>query len=152
DESGQPVPAGTDGVVYFTVPGGRRFRYAGDDGKTEAAHVGDAFTVGDVGRIDDDGFLYLSGRAADVVISAGVNVYPAEIEQALSDVPGVLDMCAVGAPDDERGEVVALHIVLADGADLGDVLDGLEATAAQRLAPYKRPREIVVVDEIPRDH
>jgi long-chain acyl-CoA synthetase len=150
-DDGSPVPPGTDGTVYFRTDGGRRFRYAGDDDKTESAHVGDAFTVGDIGRLDDDGFLYLSGRAADVVISAGVNIYPAEIEAALSDVAGLADLCAIGTPDEERGEVVILHIVLADGALLPAVLDELEARAEQRLAPYKRPREIVVDDEIPRD-
>ena len=148
---GSVVPTGTEGTVYFHTEGGRRFRYSGDDDKTESAHVGDAFTVGDIGRLDDDGFLYLSGRAADVVISAGVNIYPAEIETSLSDVAGVIDLCAVGAPDDERGEVVVLHVVLAEGALLPDVLDGLETAAEQRLAPYKRPREIVVDDELPRD-
>jgi long-chain acyl-CoA synthetase len=151
DGTGNPVPAGVEGTVYFTMSGGRRFRYAGDEGKTESAHVGDAFTVGDIGRVDEDGFVYLSGRAADVVISAGVNVYPAEIEAALSDVPGVADMCAVGAADDERGEVVVLYVVLTEGAMLPDLLDSLERTAEQRLAPYKRPREIVVVHEVPRD-
>jgi long-chain acyl-CoA synthetase len=151
DEDGRPVPPGIDGTVYFTVAGGRRFRYAGDDDKTEAAHVGDAFTVGDIGHVDADGFLYLSGRAADVVITAGVNVYPAEIEQALSDVDGVLDLCAVGVPDDERGEVVGLYVALVDGADLGAVVDDLESAAERRLAPYKRPRQVEVIDEIPRD-
>ena len=151
DEDGSPVPAGTDGTVYFRVDGGRRFRYAGDEQKTEGAHIGDAFTVGDIGRLDDAGFLYLSGRAADVVISAGVNIYPAEVEAALSDVEGIADMCAVGAPDGERGESLVLHVVLAEGALLPDVLDELEAAAEQRLAPYKRPREVVVDDEIPRD-
>ena len=150
-DDGSIVPTGTDGTVYFRTDGGRRFRYSGDDDKTESAHVGDAFTVGDIGRVDNDGFLYLSGRAADVVISAGVNIYPAEIEAALSDVDGVADLCAVGAPDDERGEVVVLHIVLTDGALLPGVLDDLEATAERRLAPYKRPREIIVDDELPRD-
>jgi long-chain acyl-CoA synthetase len=150
-DDGSIAPPGTDGAVYFRTDGGRRFHYAGDDDKTESAHVGDAFTVGDIGRVDDEGFLYLSGRAADVVISAGVNIYPAEIEAALSDVDGVADLCAVGAPDEERGEVVVLHIVLADDALLPDVLDAIEAAAEERLAPYKRPREIVVDDELPRD-
>ncbi|HET6818395.1 MAG TPA: AMP-binding protein [Mycobacteriales bacterium] len=150
-DDGSVVPAGTEGTVYFRTDGGRRFRYGGDDAKTESAHVGDAFTVGDIGRVDDDGFLYLSGRAADVVISAGVNIYPAEIEAALSDVAGVVDLCAVGAPDDERGEIVVLHVVLGEGTLLPDVVDALEAAAEQRLAPYKRPREIVVDAELPRD-
>jgi len=150
-ESGRALPPGEHGTVYFTVAAGRRFRYAGDDDKTESAHVGDAFTVGDLGWVDDDGFLFLTGRAADVVISAGVNIYPAEIEQALSDVAGVLDLCAVGRRDDERGEVIVLHVVVADDADLGTVIDALERVAEERLAPYKRPREIVVTDELPRD-
>ncbi|HET7531032.1 MAG TPA: AMP-binding protein [Mycobacteriales bacterium] len=148
---GAPLPTGAEGTVYFRVDGGRRFRYSGDEAKTESAHVGDAFTVGDVGRLDDEGFLYLCGRAADVVISAGVNIYPAEIENALSGVAGVADLCAVGVADDERGEVVALHVVLADDALLPVVLDELSAAAERRLAPYKRPREIVVADELPRD-
>ncbi|HWB65804.1 MAG TPA: AMP-binding protein [Mycobacteriales bacterium] len=151
DDAGQPVPAGTDGAVYFTSASGRRFHYSGDDAKTAAAHHGDAFTVGDVGRLDEDGFLYLSGRAPDVVISAGVNVYPAEVEQALSDVPGIADLCAVGAPDAERGERIALFVALLPDAPREPTLQRIEQTAASRLAPYKRPRSVEVVDEIPRD-
>jgi long-chain acyl-CoA synthetase len=151
DEAGHEVPNGVDGTVFFRSDAGRRFGYAGDDGKTDCAHRGDAFTVGDVGHVDADGFLYLSGRSADVVITAGVNVYPAEIEQALADVAGVVDMCAVGTPDEERGEVVVLHVVLAPAADEAVVRAGLAAAAEERLAPYKRPREIRVVDSVPRD-
>jgi long-chain acyl-CoA synthetase len=86
-----------------------------------------------------------------VVVSAGVNVYPAEIDQALSDVPGVADLAAVGAPDDERGEVIILFVQLVPDADEATVRNNLEATAAERLAPYKRPRAIEIIDEIPRD-
>jgi long-chain acyl-CoA synthetase len=151
DDAGREVPANTEGTVYFTPSKGRMFRYQGDDGKTEGAHVGDSFTVGDIGRIDEDGFLYLSGRVADVVVSAGVNVYPAEIDQALSDVPGIVDLAAVGAPDEDRGEVIAVFVVLAAGADEQAVLSAIEAASAERLAPYKRPRAVHVIDEIPRD-
>jgi long-chain acyl-CoA synthetase len=151
DDAGQSVDAGSDGTVYFVPSKGRMFRYQGDETKTEGAHVGDAFTVGDIGHLDSDGFLYLSGRAADVVVSAGVNVYPAEIDQALSDVPGVADLAAVGAPDDERGEVIILFVQLVPDADEATVRNNLEATAAERLAPYKRPRAIEIIDEIPRD-
>jgi long-chain acyl-CoA synthetase len=151
DDGGAELPPGEVGTVYFQSDSGRRFSYQGDDGKTAGAHQGDAFTVGDVGRLDDDGFLYLSGRAADVVITAGVNVYPAEIEQALSDVDGVADLCAVGVADEIRGEVVSLQVVLAPGAIEEHVLAALDSTAQRRLAPYKRPRSVAVVESLPRD-
>ena len=148
---GVDLPPGDVGTVYFEAATGRRFSYQGDDGKTDGAHLGDAFSVGDIGSVDDDGFLYLSGRAADVVISAGVNVYPAEIEQALSAITDVVDLCAVGVPDDVLGEVVALDVVVAPGADPDTVLARVEATARERLAPYKRPRSVRVVASVPRD-
>jgi long-chain acyl-CoA synthetase len=142
---------GETGTVFFRSDAGRRFTYAGDNTKTEGAHQGDAFTVGDIGYLDAGGYLYLCGRSADVVISAGVNVYPAEIEAALADVAGIADMCAIGVPDDEVGEVVALYVVLAPGADEAFVNAELSAAAEQRLAPYKRPRSVHVVDSVPRD-
>jgi len=151
DANGSPLPAGETGTVFFRSETGRRFRYAGDDNKTEGAHAGDAFTVGDIGHLDSDGYLYLSGRSADVVITAGVNVYPAEIESALSDVAGVADMCAVGVPDNEVGEVVALYVVLAPDAGESAVRAALTARANERLAPYKRPRSVQFVDTVPRD-
>ena len=151
DDAGAEVGPNTDGTVYFSLPTGRRFHYRGDADKTDDAHRGDAFTVGDIGRLDDDGYLYLSGRQADVVISAGVNIYPAEIEQALSDVAGIRDLCAVGGPDPVLGEVVVLYISLLTGAGSDDVLTAIASSAAQRLAPYKRPRSVHIVEDIPRD-
>ncbi len=151
DERGEPLPPGHEGQICFVADAGRRFRYLHDDDKTDAAHQGEAFTVGDVGWLDDAGFLFISGRRADVVVSAGVNVYPAEIEAALCDVAGVADLCAVGGPDAERGEAVVLHVALAAGVPAPDVLDEIARTAQARLAPYKRPRRVVVVAEVPRD-
>src|SRR4051812_27932642 len=151
DSAGHDLPTGEAGTVYFESAAGRRFSYQGDDSKTAGAHHGDAFTVGDVGWLDDDGFLFLSGRAADVVITAGVNVYPAEVEQALSAIEGVADLCAVGVADDVLGEVLALHVVLAPDADEEKVRTALDQTAEQRLAPYKRPRSVAVVASVPRD-
>lgn len=150
-DDGSVLPPGEEGTVFFVSDAGRRFRYAGDDAKTESAHTGDAFTVGDIGHLDDEGYLYLSGRSADVVITAGVNVYPAEIEAALSDVAGVVDICAVGAPDPERGEVVVVHVVLAPDASEGDVTARLHEAAVTRLAPYKRPHRVHVTGALPRD-
>jgi long-chain acyl-CoA synthetase len=150
-EAGELLPPRVEGTVLFRSDRGRRFRYAGDDAKTAAAHDGDAFGVGDVGWLDEDGYLFLCGRSADVVITAGVNVYPAEIEQALSDAAGVADLCAVGVADDERGEVVALYVVVAPGADADTVVRDLRDRATQRLAAYKRPRSVRVVAALPRD-
>ena len=150
DDDGEPLPPRTEGTVCFVAPG-RRFDYLGDAERTAAAYLGDGFTVGDVGWVDEDGYLFISGRRADVVITAGVNVYPAEVEEALADVPGVVDMCAVGAPDPERGEIVVLHVVPASGVDPDALLAALADTADGRLAPYKRPVRTVLVDEVPRD-
>src|SRR3954462_4331153 len=151
DSAGEDLPTGEAGTVYFESAAGRRFSYQGDDDKTASAHHGDAFSVGDVGWLDGEGFLFLSGRAADVVITAGVNVYPAEVEQALSAVEGVADLCAVGVSDDVLGEVLALHVVLVPNADEEKVRAALDQTAEQRLAPYKRPRSVTVVPSVPRD-
>jgi long-chain acyl-CoA synthetase len=151
DSDGVAVGPRSEGTVYFQSAAGRRFHYQGADDKTTEAHLGDAFTVGDVGWLDEDGFLYLCGRQADVVVSAGVNVYPAEIEQALTDVCGIADLCAVGGPDEKRGEVIVLHISLLPGAGRDTTLAAIEARSAETLAPYKRPRDVRVVDVIPRD-
>jgi long-chain acyl-CoA synthetase len=152
DDAGDEVPPNTDGTVYFRPTGTTRyFTYQGDDSKTAEAHLGDSFTVGDIGRVDENGFLYLRGRTADVVVSAGVNIYPAEVEQALADLRGIADLCAVGAPDPERGEVISLYVSLLGHADADTVLRDIDRVAGQRLAPYKRPRSVRVVDEIPRD-
>jgi long-chain acyl-CoA synthetase len=152
DDTGHEVGPDTEGTVYFRPTGTTRyFTYQGDDTKTDGAHVDDSFTVGDIGRLDDEGFLYLCGRTADVVVSAGVNVYPAEVEQALADIAGVADLCAVGATDAERGEVIALYVTLLPEADRDTVIDAIDRTAGERLAPYKRPRSVTVVEEIPRD-
>jgi long-chain acyl-CoA synthetase len=109
-DDGERLPPNAEGTVHFaSAAKPNYFVYQGDQDKTDRAFTGNAFTVGDVGYVDDDGYLYLCGRLADIVVSAGVNVYPAEIEQALTDVPGIADLCAVGAPDPERGEAVVLH-------------------------------------------
>ena len=151
EDDGTLLPAGETGTVFFRSDAGRRFSYSGDDTKTAGAHQGDAFTVGDIGYLDADGYLFLCGRSADVVITAGVNVYPAEIEAALADAVGVTDMCAIGIPDAERGEVIALYVVLAPDAVETAVLADLSRLGEQRLAPYKRPRHVHFVASVPRD-
>ena len=131
------------GTIWCHVPRHGRFEYWRSPEKNAAAWRGDAFTVGDLGRLDDDGYLYLDGRRDDLIITGGVNVYPLEVERVLLDHPGVREV-AVFALDDERwGQMVAAAIV-------GDVTDDdLSTFAAERLAPYKRPKRIVRVDAIP---
>ena len=135
DESGQ---------IWCSVPPWARWSYWGDPDKTAMAWRGDAFSVGDLGRLDADGYLFLDGRRDDLIISGGVNVYPAEIEQALSTVPGVAEVAVFGVKDDEWGQRVCAAIIGTATPD--DVLD----RARSMLAGYKRPKQIYVVDDLPR--
>jgi long-chain acyl-CoA synthetase len=150
DDDGNRLPPNTEGGVYFES-GGRGFYYHRDPEKTQSAYRGSAFTAGDIGWVDDDGYLYISGRRADVIVSAGVNVYPAEIEADLERVPGVADLCVVGAPDPDRGEVPVAVVVIADGHDADAVIAALHAQADETVANYKRPVRYVVETVLPRD-
>jgi long-chain acyl-CoA synthetase len=151
DDAGQEVGPGLDGTIYFATPDGVTFSYLNDEAKTAAAHRGSAFTVGDVGHLDEAGYLYVTGRKSDVIISAAVNIYPAEIESVLGDIEGLADLAIVGAPDELRGEQVAAVIVTAADGDANDVAARLGAVAAERLAGYKRPRLIFEASSLPRD-
>ncbi len=106
DPEGNEVPAGETGVIYIRPPGGARFHYHDDPGKTAGAWRDDAFTVGDVGHLDADGYLYLTDRAVDMVIRGGVNVYPREIEEVLYTHPAVVDCAVFGVPDERLGEQI----------------------------------------------
>jgi long-chain acyl-CoA synthetase len=130
---------------------GVTFSYLNDEAKTAAAHRGSAFTVGDVGHVDGDGYLFITGRGSDVIVSAGVNIYPAEVESALSDTAGMTDLAIVGAPDDIRGEQVAAVIVTPDAAESLAVAGVLARMASERLAGYKRPRIFFHAADLPRD-
>ena len=106
DPDGEPLPAGEEGLVWIKATGKARFEYFGDDDKTGSAYRGDFFTLGDVGRVDEDGFLFLTDRSANLIISGGVNIYPAEIDAVLLTHPAVADVGTIGIPDDEWGESV----------------------------------------------
>jgi long-chain acyl-CoA synthetase len=133
-----------DGTIWCDVPEYARFAYWRDPERTAQAWRGSAFTVGDLGRLDDDGYLFLDGRRDDLVISGGVNVYPAEVEQALAAVPGVEEVAVFGVADERWGQRVCVAVV-------GDVDPELvRSTAAERLAPFKRPKDVYVVASLPR--
>jgi long-chain acyl-CoA synthetase len=153
DDEGRASPPRQAGVIRFRSREGHDFRYHNADDKTAAAHpqpgVG---TLGDVGWFDEDGYLYLSDRVIDMIVSGGVNIYPAEIEAALSEHPAVTDIAVVGLPDPEMGEQVVAVVQTLGGRPLDDELVAdLEAHCRERLAGYKCPRRWLPIDEMPRN-
>ena len=141
---GRTLTVDDDGVIWCAVPEHARFSYYGDPEKTAAAWRGDRFTVGDVGRIDEEGYLYLEGRRQDLIISGGVNVYPLEVEQVLGEHPGVKDIAVYAVDDAEWGQRVCAAVV-------GDASEpDLTAYAREHLAPPKRPKTWVFHDVLPR--
>jgi long-chain acyl-CoA synthetase len=147
--NGERLPAGAEGRVFFRASSD--FAYLGDPAKTAAAHHGDSGTAGDIGWVDADGYLFISGRTSDVIICAGVNVYPAEVENLLADIAGVREYCIVGGPDPDRGEAVVACIVPAPGVSAEEAARSLREAAALRVAGYKQPRRVVVFETLPRD-
>jgi acyl-CoA synthetase (AMP-forming)/AMP-acid ligase II len=132
------------GQLWCAVPRWARFEYWRAPDKTAAAWRGDLVTVGDLGRVDDDGTVWLDGRREDLVISGGVNVYPAEVEAVLDGHPGVVESAVFGVPDEEWGQrVVAAYVGEADPAEVA-------AWARERLAPAKRPKALHPLGELPR--
>jgi long-chain acyl-CoA synthetase len=151
DESGAPVPPGEPGLVYMRM-GTSNFSYHKDPAKTSASRVGDLFTLGDIGFLDEDGYLYLHDRKSDLIISGGVNIYPAEIENELACHPKVADVAVFGVPNPDWGEEIKAVVRPAEGIAGDDGLtEELLAFAADRLAKFKIPRTIDYVDELPRD-
>ncbi len=151
DEDGRPLPLGTEGLVWIRSKPAERFVYHGDPDKTDGAFRGDYFTLGDVGYLDDDGYLFLTDRSAHLIVSGGVNIYPAEIDAVLLEHPAVVDAATIGIPDDEWGERVLAVIALADGVDASSELEAeLLAHCRARLASFKCPRSIDVVADFPR--
>lgn len=148
DDDGNELPTGEVGWVWVRDPSGERWRYWGDDVKTSVAWRGDMFCVGDLGSMDEDGYLYLAGRGDDTIITGGVNVYPLEIEDVLTDHPGVAEALVYGVEDDEWGHQVRALVVPAPNQPLDTEL--LRAWARERLAGFKCPRVIEIVDELPR--
>ncbi|MCW2494208.1 acyl-CoA synthetase [Jatrophihabitans sp.] len=151
DENGNEVAANQPGLVYMQM-GGSSFAYHNAEEKTRESRVGDLFTVGDIGYLDDDGYLFLMDRKNDMIISGGVNIYPAEIEGELVMHPAVADVAVFGVPDDEWGEAIKAVIQPAAGVVPDEALTAdIRAFAAERLAKYKLPKHVSYLDELPRD-
>lgn len=140
---GRVITVDENGLLWCKVPEHARFTYWDDPAKTAEAWNGDAFTVGDLGHIDD-GYVHLDSRREDLIISGGVNIYPAEVEAALGDAEGLQDIAVFGRPDDTWGQRVC-------AAYVGAVeVDALKALATERLAPPKRPKEYERLAALPR--
>jgi long-chain acyl-CoA synthetase len=150
DQDGNEAAPGEIGTVYFEGAGG--FRYYKDPEKTASAYNDKGWTtLGDLGYLDDDGYLYLADRRTDLILSGGVNVYPREIEEALVMHPAVADVAVIGVPDEEMGQRVKAVVQLAPGQSDTDALrEQLVAHSRERLAGFKLPREWEFVDELPR--
>jgi long-chain acyl-CoA synthetase len=149
---GTPAGPGERGQLWFRYTSGDDVEYHGDSGKTAAMHrEGGLFTTGDIGYFDDAGYLFLADRIIDMIISGGVNIYPAEIEGVLITHPAVRDVAVFGIPDEEFGEQVKAAVELADAATAGDGLAAeLIAHCRASLAGYKAPKSIDFVAELPR--
>lgn len=150
DEEMRPAAPGEPGLVYVAAPGGRRFEYYNDEEKTEATFRGDFFTLGDVGYLDEDGFLFLTDRSANLIISGGVNIYPAEVDEVLFQHPAVADVATIGVPNEEWGEEVKAVVQLAGRTASDELEEELISFCRNRLAHYKCPKSVDFVDELPR--
>ena len=151
DDDGIQLPSGEVGLVYIKAPEATRFNYFKDAAKTASAFRGEYFTLGDVGFMDDEGFLFLTDRSTNLIISGGVNIYPAEVDAALLEHPAVADAAVIGVPDEEWGEVVLAVVELRPGVEQSDVLvDELIEHCRAHLAHFKCPREVAFVDALPR--
>ena len=152
DEQGNELGPNQSGTIYVRNKMGMDFEYHGDADKTAKAHLQPGvFTIGDVGYLDDDGWLFLSDRKIDMIISGGVNIYPAEIEGVLVTHPAVRDAAVFGVPNEEFGEEVKAAVELGDGeAASPELLADILAFCRTRLAGYKVPRSVDVVEALPR--
>lgn len=153
DDDGRELGPGETGTVFFEQPE-IVFKYHNAPGKTDASrHPGHPnwASVGDIGYLDEDGYLFLTDRSADLIISGGVNIYPREIEDCLFRHPDVADVAVIGVPDQEMGESVLAVVQPAEGAEPGDGLaERLTAYARECIAGYKVPRAFEFVAELPR--
>jgi long-chain acyl-CoA synthetase len=137
--------------VYFKAPDVGRFEYFKDEKKTSSAYSGDFFTLGDHGYMDEDDYVFLTGRTSELIISGGVNIYPAEVDAILIMHDAVADAATVGIPNEDWGEEVRAVVQLADGVEPTEALkDELVQFVRERLAHYKCPRAVDFDPELPR--
>jgi acyl-CoA synthetase (AMP-forming)/AMP-acid ligase II len=147
---GEELGRGVAGILYFRDPSGRGIIYHNDPEKTALAHrAPGVFTLGDIGFVDDAGYVFITDRASDMIVSGGVNIYPAEIEQVLIGHPGIADVAVIGVPNADMGEEVKALVVRRERSDINAV--SLALYCRERMAGYKCPRSFDFVAEIGRN-
>jgi acyl-CoA synthetase (AMP-forming)/AMP-acid ligase II len=151
DENGNECPTGVDGTVWFR--GATNFEYYRDPKKTAESRSSDgqSSTVGDVGHVDEEGWLYLTDRKSYMIISGGVNIYPQETENLLATHPAVMDAAVLGVPNEDLGEEVKAVVQLVEPGRAGEDMEAeLIRFCREHLAHFKCPRSVDFVDELPR--
>jgi acyl-CoA synthetase (AMP-forming)/AMP-acid ligase II len=150
-ENGEELGPNEVGRLYISDKSGFDVAFHNDPEKTDGVHLRPGvFTIGEVGYVDDDGYLYLTDRFSDTVISGGVNIFPAEAEQAMMGLPGVADVACIGVPDPDLGEVLRALVIPSDPNDPPSA-EELIAQTQERLTKYKCPRSVEFVEDIGRN-
>jgi long-chain acyl-CoA synthetase len=155
DDDANELPADEQGTVYMLLGDASKFEYKGDKNKTEKERIGNYFTVGDIGYLNEEGYLFLCDRKIDMIISGGANIYPREIENVLMQHPKIADCAVFGIPHDEWGEEIKAAVQLIPEAASAQDSESLAAEiiqfCSQHLAKMKLPKSIDFMDELPRD-
>lgn len=150
DDDGNELAQGDVGTIYFKAPA-LKFVYYKDNDKTAGSYRGDYFTLGDMGYFDEDGYLFLTGRNAETIISGGVNIYPQETDDVLLKHPAVADVCTVGVPSEEWGEDVKSVVQLKPGFDQDEAMvSELISFCREHLPGFKSPKSVDFIDDLPR--
>ncbi|HBJ93498.1 MAG TPA: AMP-dependent synthetase, partial [Hyphomonadaceae bacterium] len=148
DDDFNEVPTGEVGTLYIHLPTYGDFEYTNQDGNLDGQRQGNLSTVGDMGYVDEDGYIFISDRKKDMIISGGANIFPAEIEAELILMPEIADCAVFGAPDPEFGELIVAAVTCQP--DKSVTLQDVKAWLEPRLAKFKIPRKLDVHDELPR--
>jgi long-chain acyl-CoA synthetase len=151
DDDGRELPPNVEGKLYFRDTTGRGIFYPNDPQKTAAAHIAPGvFTLGEIGYVDEDGYVFITDRFSDLVVSGGANIYPAEAEQVLVEHPEVADVACIGVPHADMGEALKALVVPRDPASPPDPA-ALITFCRERLSHYKCPRSVDIVASVGRN-
>ena len=149
DDEGNALPVGEPGLIYIDLPQFGDFSYSNTEGDIKGQRNGKHATVGDVGYLDEDGYLYISDRKKDMIISGGANIFPAEIEAALIEMPEVFDCAVFGAPNAEFGEMIVAAVQCVDGKSV--TLEDVQSFLSDKIAKFKIPKKLDIHSGLPRE-